>query len=103
MSDNKFKTRNGRDMLLCTMEDRDGMYEAVFFPDRCKKNLKVIMNHSALIIEGSLCLKDGEATVIGKNVISLSYLKKAKDRCRKESIKNNLFTKTRSVWLVQEE
>ncbi|MDD5601300.1 MAG: DNA polymerase III subunit alpha, partial [Actinomycetota bacterium] len=36
------KTKSGRDMLLCIMEDRGGMYEAVFFPNGCRKNYKII-------------------------------------------------------------
>ncbi len=96
------KTKNGKDMLLCTMEDEGGMYEAVFFPDDYKKNYKIIMSHSALIIEGRLFLKDGEISVIGKNAISLADLKKTGDENKKDSIKNNLLiiTKSRSSWAI---
>ena len=92
------KSRDGKNMLLCTMEDRDGMYESVFFADSFKNNSKIIMNHSVMIIEGRLCLKDGQISVIGKNAVSLIHLKKTKSRARKDSIKNNLLTKTKPAW-----
>ncbi len=92
------KSRDGKNMLLCTMEDRDGMYESVFFADSFKNNSRIIMNSSVLVIEGRLCLKDGQISVIGKNAVSLIHLKKTKSRARKDSIKNNLLTKTKPAW-----
>ncbi|HEY4695474.1 MAG TPA: DNA polymerase III subunit alpha [Candidatus Hydromicrobium sp.] len=94
------KSRDGRNMLLCTMEDSDGMYESVFFPDACKKNSKTIMNHSALIIEGMLCFKDGEISVIGKNATSLIGLKRAESRVRRDSIRNILLMETKQAWKI---
>lgn len=94
------KTRDGKNMLLCTMEDGDGMYESVFFPDVYKKNSKIIMNQSAIIIEGRLCFKDGEISIIGRNVISLIHLKKIKSRTRKDSVRNNLLTEVKSAWEI---
>lgn len=94
------KTRDGKNMLLCTMEDGDGMYESVFFPDVYKKNSKIIMNQSAIIIEGRLCFKDGEISIIGRNVISLIHLKKIKSRTRKDSVRNNLLTELKSAWEI---
>ncbi len=51
------KTRDGKDMLLCIMEDEDGMYEIIFFPHAYKKNLKIIINHSAIMVRGQNLLK----------------------------------------------
>jgi len=87
------KARDNRETLMCTMEDEDGMYTAVFFSDVLKKNLKVIMNSSALIIEGRLSSGEGDTYVIGKKAVSLTDLKKAKIRTRKDIIKNNLIIK----------
>jgi DNA polymerase III subunit alpha len=87
------KIRNNRETLMCTMEDEDGMYTAVFFSDVLKKNLKAIMNSSALIIEGRLSPGEGDIYVIGRKAISLTDLKKAKIRTRKDIIKNNLIIK----------
>ena len=94
------KTRDDKNMLLCIMEDGDGMYESVFFADVYKKNPKIIMDQSAIIIEGKLCFKDGEISVIGKNVISLIHLKKIKNRTRKDSLRNNLLTEVKSAWEI---
>ncbi|GAI08219.1 unnamed protein product, partial [marine sediment metagenome] len=94
------KTRDGKNMLLCTIEDGDGMYESVFFPDVYKKNSKIIMDQSAIIIEGRLCFKDGEISVIGRNVVSLIHFKKIKSRTRKDSVRNNLLTEVKSAWEI---
>ncbi len=96
------KTSDGKNMLLCTMEDEDGMYESVFFPDAYKKNSKIVSSQSAVIIEGRICSKDGHISVIGKNAVSLADLKKIKSRTRKDSIKNNLLTKAGAAWEIQE-
>lgn len=96
------KTRDGGNMLLCTLEDEDGMYESVFFPDAYKKNLKTISGQSAVIIKGRIYCKDDHMAVIGKNSASLSGLKKIRSRARKDSIKNNLLAKAGAAWEVQE-
>lgn len=99
------KTKTGRDMVLCTMEDEGGMYEAVFFSDDCKKNYKTIMNHSALIIEGRICSNDGDMSLIGMNAIAPADLKKTRDENKKNEIKNNLIAMAESKlsWITQEE
>jgi DNA polymerase III subunit alpha len=99
------KTRTGRDMILCTMEDGGGMYEAVFFSDYCKKNYKTIMNYSALIIEGRLYSNDGDISLIGVNAIAPADLKRTGDENKKDEIKNSLLAMTESKlsWITQEE
>ncbi len=94
------KSRDGRNMLMCTMEDRDGMYETVFFHDAFENSSKIIMNHSALVIEGRLCFKDGEISVIAKNVESLTDLKKTKSGIRRDVIKNILLKEAKPVWKI---
>jgi DNA polymerase-3 subunit alpha len=96
------KIKDGKNMLLCTLEDEDGMYESVFFPDTYEKNLKTISGRSAVIIRGRICYKDGHIFLIGKDSASLSDLRKIKSRVRKEDIKNNLLVKAGSVWGIQE-
>lgn len=97
------KTRDGRYMLLCTMEDEDGMYEAIFFPDEYKKNLKILTNHSAIMVRGRIRLKDNEAFLVVSNAFSLELLKKTRSAARKNTIKNNLLAKAKSAWEIQEE
>ncbi len=94
------KTRDGRDILLCTMEDSDGIYEVLFPPCTCKRNLKIIINSSVLIIEGKLSSREEGVSLIGQNVTSLTDLKKAGDRKRKDVLKNNLLAKSKPAWKI---
>jgi DNA polymerase-3 subunit alpha len=96
------KTGSGKNMLLCTLEDEDGMYESVFFPGAYEKNLKIISGQSAVIIKGRICRKDGHIFLIGKNSASLSGLEKIRSRAAKDSIKNNLLVKAGATWEVRE-
>jgi DNA polymerase-3 subunit alpha len=96
------KTRNGKNMLLCILEDEDGMYESVFFPDAYKKNLKTISGQSAVIIKGRIYCEDGHIFLIGENSASLSGLKKIRSRAAKDSIKNNLLIEAGSAWEIKE-
>jgi DNA polymerase-3 subunit alpha len=96
------KTRNGENILLCTLEDEDGMYESVFFPNTYKKNLRTISGQSPVIIKGRVCSRDGHVFLVGKNSASLSGIKKIRSRARKDSIKNNLLVRAGSAWEMQE-
>ncbi len=92
------KDKDGRDMLFCTMEDEDGMYEILFPPDTCKKNLKTIINNSFLIIEGKLYLRKGSLSLIGSKVISLKDLKKSGERKKKDILKYKLLARSNPLW-----
>ncbi|MBE3036656.1 MAG: hypothetical protein IMZ70_06225, partial [Candidatus Atribacteria bacterium] len=65
------KTKYGSKMLFCTMEDEDGMYEAVFFPGSYIKNAQTVMNNSFIIIRGRLHPKDNNVSLIARDAISL--------------------------------
>ncbi|MBE3138806.1 MAG: hypothetical protein IMZ63_03200, partial [Actinobacteria bacterium] len=65
------KTKYGSKMLFCTMEDEDGMYEAVFFPDSYIKNAQIVMNNSFIIIRGRLHPKDNNVSLIARDAMSL--------------------------------
>lgn len=92
------KTRGGRNMLFCTIEDAGGMYEVLFLPDTFEKNFKIIMRNSVLIIEGKLFFREKDTSLIGRNAISLMDLKKAGDMKRKDTIKNKLLAKSKPAW-----
>ncbi len=92
------KTRDGKKMLFCTLEDEDGMYESVFFPEAYRDNAGMIMKESVLVIEGKLHFKDENISLIGSNVISPLFLKKKKSDLIKTDIKNDLLAKAGSVW-----
>ncbi len=70
------KTRDNRNMMFCTMEDEDGMYEAVFFPDAYMRNARTLMTSSFIIINGRLHLKDNNVTVIAREAFSIQSIKK---------------------------
>jgi DNA polymerase-3 subunit alpha len=66
------KTRDGNKMLFCTMEDEDGMYETVFFPDSYRKNARAVMNQPLIIIKGRLHFRDNNISVIAREAINIS-------------------------------
>ncbi len=81
------KTRDSKTMMFCTMEDEDGMYEAVFFSEAYKKNAKIIANHPFIIIKGRLHFKDNNVSVIAKDAVNIASLKKLEDLKKVENIR----------------
>jgi len=96
------KTKDGSRMLFCTIEDKDGIFEAVFFPAFCQKYQKVLAESKALIIKGTLKYRDGDITVIGKEAINPAALKRLSLSYRKESIKQDILIESGQVWKEQE-
>ncbi|MBM3712993.1 MAG: hypothetical protein FJW56_06105, partial [Actinobacteria bacterium] len=92
------KTKDNKNMLFCTMEDEDSMYEAVFFPDSYLKNAKIIAASPFLIIRGRLHFKDNNVSVIAKDAISVEAVKKIKMIQNEENIKAEFFSKTENLW-----
>ncbi len=92
------ETRDGKSMLSCTIEDRDGMFESVFFPGPYLENSNVLMNRTIVIIEGRLHYKDGNITLIGNKAIDLFHLKKINNDFKKENLKQGLLAETGPVW-----
>ena len=92
------KTKKGKAMLFCTLEDEGGMYESVFFPDIYRKNEKIIMNESPVVIKGRLYLKDEHVSIVARDVISLVSLKKLKRESRRDYVKNNLLMGVKPAW-----
>ncbi len=85
------KTKNKKDMLFCTLEDEDGMYEAVFFPEVYKDSLKTIMSNSFVLLKGRLCLKDGNVSLIVKNAYSINSINKILNLKQNEKTKMDIF------------
>mgnify|MGYP005850171435 CR=1 FL=1 len=92
------KTKDNKNMMFCTMEDEDGMYEAVFFPDAYCRNIKIIAASLFLILRGRLHLKDNNVSIIVKDVISVEAVKKIKRIQNEENIKAELLSKTENLW-----
>ena len=96
------KTKDGSRMLFCTIEDKDGIFEAVFFPAFYQKYRKVLSESKALIVKGTLKYRDGDVTVIGKEAINPATLKRSSLSYRKESIKRDILIESGQVWKDQE-
>ena len=92
------KTKDNKNMMFCTMEDEDGMYEAVFFPDAYCKNAKIIAASPFLIIRGRLHFKDNNVSIIAKDAISVAAVKKIKRMRNEENIKAEFLSKTKNLW-----
>jgi DNA polymerase III subunit alpha len=92
------KTKDGCSMLFCTVEDRDGIFEAVFFPAFYQKYIKTLSESRAVIIKGSLKYRDGDITLTGKEAIDLLSLKRMNQRCRKETLKRDILMESVPIW-----
>jgi len=92
------KTRNSKRMLFCTIEDSDGMFESVFFPESYMENLNILTERTIVIIEGKLHYKDGNITLIGSKAIDPFRLKKIGSELKKESLRQNILAEAGSVW-----
>jgi DNA polymerase III subunit alpha len=68
------KTKNGQIMMFCTLEDEDGMYEAVLFPDVYRKYSKMITENPFVIIRGRLCSRDNNISLIVRDVQNIRSL-----------------------------
>jgi DNA polymerase III subunit alpha len=95
------KTKDGSSMLFCTIEDGDGIFEAVFFPASYRKYMKALSRSRAVIIKGSLKYRDGDITLIGKEAIDLLSLKKMNLSYRKESLKRDILMESVPIWKEQ--
>jgi DNA polymerase-3 subunit alpha len=82
------ETKDKKNMMFCTMEDEDGMYEAVFFPGAYQKNLRIIMDNPFVILRGRLHPRDNNISIIAKDAISIAAIKKLKDTKSEEDIKS---------------
>jgi DNA polymerase-3 subunit alpha len=96
------KTKDGKRMLFCTIEDRDGIFEAVFFPAFYQKYEKILSSSRVLIIKGTLKCRDGDITLIGKEAVDPVILKRLKLSYRKESLKKDILMESGPVWKDQE-
>ncbi len=92
------KTRDGKSMLFCTIEDRDGMFESVFFPGPYLENSNILTNRTIVVIAGRLHYKDGDITLIGDKAIDLFHLKKINSDFKKENLKQDILAEAGPVW-----
>ena len=92
------KTRDSKEMMFCTVEDEDGMYEVVFFPDAYRRSIMVIMNNPFIIIKGRLHFKDNNVSVIASEVKSITLLKRCAALRKEENIRAGFISETENPW-----
>ena len=92
------KTRNNKRMLFCTIEDRDGMFESVFFPESYIENSNILTDRTIVIIEGKLHYRDGNIALIGSKVIDPFRLKRLDSEIKKENLRQNILAEAGPVW-----
>lgn len=85
-------------MVFCTIEDRGGMFESVFFPESCMENLNLLTERTIVIIKGKLHYKDGNITLIGSKAVDPFRLKKIGSELKKENLRQNILAEAGSVW-----
>ena len=95
-------TREGRQMLFCTLEDAGGMYEAVFFPPSYAQNKKEVLGCAELLIKGRISAQDGDLSLVAQKAWGLKNLKKAKESLKNDIIKNELVSETSKLWQKKE-
>jgi len=91
------KTKDGSKMLFCTIEDRDGIFQVVFFPAFYHKYVKTLSDSKILIIKGPLRYRDDDIKVVGKEVIDPVLLKKLNRSYRKQSLRRDILIESESV------
>ncbi len=94
----KKKTRDGSLMAFCTLEDRYGMYETVFFPGPYGDNKNIIIQGSPILVKGKLHYKDGNISLIVNKAIGLETLKKVRSQKKSDLVKNQLLKETMPLW-----
>ncbi|MBN1298142.1 MAG: hypothetical protein JW997_00485, partial [Actinobacteria bacterium] len=80
------------------MEDQDGMYEAVFFPDKYDKYIKMISCSAFIIIKGRLYLKDNNVSLIANEAFSVSSFKKNEEFKKHEMLKEGFLAEIKNPW-----
>ncbi|MBN2073239.1 MAG: DNA polymerase III subunit alpha [Actinobacteria bacterium] len=92
------KTKDKKTIIFCTLEDRSGMFEVVFFPTSCSGNPGILMCEKMVMVEGRLHYKDKNISVAGKKAFSLPAMKRENIRKTGLIIKKEILTGTRQVW-----
>jgi DNA polymerase III subunit alpha len=91
-------TKDRKKILFCTVEDRDGIFELVFFSPVYRKYFKTLTENTAMIVKGNLNQIDGDITVTGKEVIDLALLKKINKSRRAEALRHSILAGLEPVW-----
>jgi DNA polymerase III subunit alpha len=92
------KTKIGKEMIFLTVEDSEGMYEAVIFEKQCLKNAVKILPGSPVLINGNLAYKNFDISMVAEKIISLVSLKKFKNKKNKEDAKSTLLAGAVPLW-----
>ncbi len=92
-------TKSGQNMMFCTMEDEDGMYEAVFFPLIYKKYIKLLSSERFIVIKGRLHIKDINVSLISKEALGIAEFSKNERIRKEEAIKESFLAGMANPWI----
>ena len=92
------KTKTGKEIIFLTLEDSGGMYETVIFTKQCLKSAEKKLPGSPVLINGNLSYKNGDISVVAEKIISLTALKKFKNKKGKEDEQSMLLAGVSALW-----
>jgi len=92
------KTKTGKEIIFLTLEDSGGMYETVIFTKQCLKSAEKNLPGSPVLINGNLSYRNGDISVVAEKIISLTALKKFKNKKSKEDEKSMLLAGAAPLW-----
>jgi DNA polymerase III alpha subunit len=73
-------------------------YETVLFTKQYLKSAEKILPGSPVLINGNLSYKNGDISVVAEKIISLTTLKKFKNKKSKEDAKSILLVGAAPLW-----
>ncbi|MCR4428366.1 MAG: DNA polymerase III subunit alpha [Caldiserica bacterium] len=79
------KTRTGRRVGFLTLEDLDGQWEAILFPEELARFAPLLKAHSLLLLEGEVNERDGEKSLAVTDLKFLSLRKEERQFLRENN------------------
>ena len=83
-----------REIIFLTLEDRDGMYEAVSFSEPSIKYCEQIKPGTPVLVRGALVFKKNDAYIRIDYIKNLAELKKTKENSLKQTLKTCIIAKS---------
>ncbi|MGB9874886.1 MAG: DNA polymerase III subunit alpha, partial [bacterium] len=70
------KTKTGKRIGFLTLEDLGGQWEAILFPEELSRFAHLLRTRSLLLLEGEVSERDGERSLVVKDLKALNFHKK---------------------------
>ena len=87
-------TKKGDRMAYITLEDTNGIIEAIIFPDLLSKNISILKSDKPLVVNGSVeKLEDGTAKIRAKNITLLEDITREMDKMVTIKVNCEIFKK----------